>query len=48
MSEKQKDQPGQTPREIMDKIYAMTPAEFSKFMADNFKRICSKPLPDGK
>ncbi|WP_179879859.1 hypothetical protein [Bradyrhizobium ottawaense] len=48
MTDKPKDQPQQTPREIMDKLYAMTPAEFSNFMADHFQRLCSKPLPNGE
>lgn len=33
-------------REIMDKIYAMTPEEVNRLLADNFRRMCSKPLPD--
>lgn len=32
-----------TTREIMDKIYEMTPEEVSRFLADNFRRMCSKP-----
>ncbi|MET3225707.1 hypothetical protein ABIE85_001466 [Bradyrhizobium diazoefficiens] len=40
-----KDESPQTPREVMDKIYAMTPSEFSQFMAGHFQRMCSKPLP---
>lgn len=34
-----------TTREIMDKIYAMTPEEVNQFLADNFRRMCSRPLP---
>lgn len=37
----------QKTREIMDKIYAMTPEEFNRFLGENFKRMCSKPFPKG-
>lgn len=33
-------------REIMDKIYAMAPEEVNRFLADNFRRMCCKPLPN--
>lgn len=36
----------QTPREIMDKLYAMTPEEVNRFLGEHFRRMCSKPLPD--
>ena len=35
----------QTPREILDKLHAMTPEEFSRFMAEHFQRLCARPLP---
>ena len=35
----------QTPRDIIAKLAAMSPEEFSRFMAWHFQRICSKPLP---
>lgn len=35
----------ETSREIIDKLYAMTHAEFNQFMAGHFHRLCSKPLP---
>ena len=37
--------PEQTAREIMDKVYAMSPEEFNQMMFDNFRRMCRKPLP---
>jgi hypothetical protein len=36
----------QTTREIMDKLYAMTPEEVNRFLGEHFQRIISKPLPD--
>lgn len=42
------DKKDQTPREIMEKLGAMTPKEFSDFMHDHFQRLCSKPLGDRK
>lgn len=35
----------QTPREIMDKLNAMTPEEVNHFLGEHFRRLCSKPLP---
>ena len=32
----------QPTREIMDKIYAMTPEEFSDFMHWNWRRLCAE------
>lgn len=43
MSDKEKKEP--TTREIMDKVYAMTPEEFNRMMHENFRRMCNKPLP---
>ncbi len=34
-----------TTREVMDKIYAMTPEEVNKLLAENFRLKCSQPLP---
>jgi len=36
----------QNTREIMDKIYEMTPEEVTRFLGEHFRRLCSKPLPD--
>ena len=36
----------QTTREIMDKLYAMTPEEVNRFLGEHFRRLCRKPLPD--
>ncbi len=38
------EKPQQTTREIMDKLYAMAPEEVNQFLADNFRRMCSKPV----
>lgn len=38
-----KDKP-QTTREIMDKLYAMTPAEVDRFLGEHFQRLCSLPM----
>jgi hypothetical protein len=46
MTEEPKDEK-QTTRETMDKIYAMSPEELSQFLGDNFRRMCSRPLPNG-
>lgn len=46
MTDEENDKP-QTTREIMDKIYSMTPEEVNLFLAENFRRMCSKPLPNG-
>jgi hypothetical protein len=32
-------------REIMDKLYAMTPAEVNQFLGEHFMRLISRPLP---
>jgi hypothetical protein len=34
-------------REIMDKIYAMTPEEFNRFMHEHFERLWRKSIPNG-
>jgi hypothetical protein len=33
----------QTPREIIEKLAAMTDAEFSQFMARHFEQLCKRP-----
>ncbi len=40
------DKPGQTPREKIAKLAAMSDEEFSAFMRWNFNRICQLPLPE--
>jgi hypothetical protein len=35
----------QTTREIMDKIYAMTPEEFNRYLAWHFDQLCNRPIP---
>ena len=42
MPEQEKKEP--TTREIMDKVYAMTPEERNRMIHVNFWRLCSKPL----
>jgi hypothetical protein len=44
MSEEEK--PEQTPREMIAKLAAMSPEQFSAFMHWNFNRICKLPLPE--
>jgi len=44
MSEKEKDKT----REIMDKIYAMTPEETNRLLRDHFRRLCSRKIPENE
>jgi hypothetical protein len=46
MSEEEK--PEQTPREMIAKLAAMSPEQFSAFMHWNFNRICKLPLPESR
>ena len=34
----------QTPSEIIEKLAAMTDAEFSQFMARHFEQLCKRPV----
>jgi len=34
----------QTPREIIEKLAAMTDAEFSQFMARHFEQLCKRQV----
>jgi hypothetical protein len=34
----------QTPREIIEKLAAMTDAEFSQLMARHFEQLCKRPV----
>jgi hypothetical protein len=45
MSEKKQ---AQTPREIIEKLAAMTPKEFNGFMYEHFNRLCSQPAATAK
>jgi hypothetical protein len=38
--------PEQSPREIIEKLHAMSPEEFNRFMHENFARLCKQPLPN--
>jgi hypothetical protein len=40
--------PEQTPREIIEKLAAMSPEEFNYFMMEHFKRLCRQPLPQAQ
>jgi hypothetical protein len=48
MTDKPKPDREQTPREIIEKLNAMSPEEFNRFMHDHFRALCSRPLPNGE
>ena len=41
MSDKEKEQ---SPRDIIAKLHAMTPKEFSRFMHWHFEQLCKRPI----
>jgi hypothetical protein len=40
------EKPELTPREKIEKLAAMSPEEFNRFMLWNFTRICKQPLSE--